>query len=426
MADTGYVYPSVRSAPERVAAPAEHVPKRVLSQNLLALGFTSFFTDISSEMVLAVVPLFLTASLGFSIVGFGLFEAAYQGTNAVFRIWGGAIADHRQNHKRTAATGYAISTATRVGLVISTFVAAIPAVPFLLADRIGKGMRTAPRDALISLSTHPARLGTAFGIHRSLDTAGAVLGPLLAFVILDQAPGQFDAVFVMSAIAGVIGVAIIVTFAQEKPQTVPKPTNRPAILAQWREVLSVPGMKGLALGAAALSAFTVSDAFVYLIIQRTTDMSARYFPLLFVGTALVYLTTAVPVGRLADRVGARPVFLAGHICLVVLYLLLGFGELGLVVSLLALGLLGGYYAATDGVVAALASRLVHAPVRATGIALITVVIALARMVSAGMFGLLWQTQGRAEALTVYVIAMVAAIAVGYRCIPSDLSARAET
>jgi MFS family permease len=411
------VYPSVRNAPERTATSTGIEPSRVLSQNLIALGLTSFFSDISSEMVLAVVPLFLTTSLGFSILGFGLFEAAYQGTNAVFRIWGGSVADHRQNHKRTAATGYAISAATRVGLVASALVAAIPAVPFLLADRIGKGLRTAPRDALISLSTHPSRLATAFGVHRSLDTAGALLGPLVAFVVLSQAPGAFDAVFVLSAVAAVIGVAIIATFAQEKPQAEPKTERRPAIRDQWRDVLAVPGMRRLAIGVAGLSLFTVSDAFVYLVIQRTTDLSARYFPLLFVGTAVVYLALAVPVGRLADRIGTRPVFITGHLLLIVVYLFLGFSELSLVISIACLGLLGAYYAATDGVVSAMASRLVGGHIRASGIALITVVIAVARMISAGAFGLLWQSFGRSEALTIYVVSMIAAILLAIRLFP---------
>lgn len=419
MADTRGVYPSVRSAPDALATPTAEVTRRsrVLSQNLIALGMTSFFTDISSEMVMAVVPLFLTTSLGFSILGFGLFEAAYQGTGAVFRIWGGAISDHRQHHKRTAASGYAISTVTRIGLVLSSLIAWVPAIPFLLADRVGKGIRTAPRDALISLSTPPDRLASAFGVHRSLDTAGAVLGPLVAFAVLSAAPGAFDAVFVISAIAGVIGVATIVTFAQEKPQVEPAESKRPRILAQWRDVLAQPGMRGLVLATIVLSMFTVSDAFIYLVIQRTTNMSARYFPLLFVATAVVYLVLAMPVGRLADRIGTRPVFLAGHGLVVALYFFIRSTDISTAIALVGLGLLGGYYAATDGVVSAMASRLVPGHIRATGIALVTVGIAAAKMVSAFLFGLLWQNTGRSEALTVYIVAMMVAIAVAAFAIP---------
>ena len=188
-ATTCRVYPSVRSIPPVQVGHEPERRTRVLSQNLVGLGFTSFFTDSSSEMVVAIAPLFLTATLGFSIFGFAACEAAYQGTNAVYRLWGGSIADNCQSHKKTAATGYSISAVTRVGPVISAFVAWVPAVPFLPADCVGKGLHTAPRDALISLSTAPDRLAMASGLHRAMDTAGAALGPLVAFVVLSAAPG---------------------------------------------------------------------------------------------------------------------------------------------------------------------------------------------------------------------------------------------
>lgn len=390
----------------------------MLSHNLLALGFTSFFTDISSEMVVAIVPLFLTTSLGFSIFGFAAYEAAYQGTNAVFRIWGGSIADHRQSHKKTAATGYSISAFTRLGLVASAFVAWVPAVPFLLADRIGKGLRTAPRDALISLSTAPDRLAMAFGVHRAMDTAGALLGPLVAFAVLSAAPGAFDAVFVISAMFAAVGVAVIWMFAQEKPQKRRIENQRPRIIDQWREVKDTKGVAGIAGAIAMLSIVTVGDAFIYLVIQQTNSLSARFFPLLFVGTALIYLLLAVPLGRLADRVGTRPVFLAGNLLLIVMYLVLGFSGLGLVASLICLGLLGAYYAATDGVIPAMVSQLVGTHVRASGIAFITVVIAVGRMLSALLFASLFETLGKTSTMVVLSIAMGAAVIVASQLISS--------
>lgn len=390
-----------------------HDPDRrakVLSQNLLALGFTSFFSDVSSEMVVAIVPLFLTTSLGFSLFGFAAYEAAYQGTNAVFRIWGGSIADNRQSHKKTAATGYAISTGTRVGLVASALVGWIPAVPFLLADRIGKGLRTAPRDALISLSTAPSRLAMAFGIHRAMDTAGALLGPLVAFFVLSAAPGAFDAVFVISAIFGVVGVAVITLFAKEKPQKREPGADTPRIIDQWRDVAKTAGVARVAISVAVLSLVTVGDAFIYLVIQQSSALSARYFPLLFVGTALVYLALAMPFGRLADRIGTRPVFVGGNVLLVGLYLLMAFTGLGFEASLICLGLLGAYYAATDGVVPAMVSQLVGVHVRASGIAFITVIIAVARMLSAIIFATLFETMGRTSAMVTLACAMTVAVA----------------
>lgn len=412
------MYPSVRSVPPIDGEQQQGRHARVLSQNLLALGFTSFFSDISSEMVVAIVPLFLTTSLGFSLFGFAAYEAAYQGTNAVFRIWGGSIADNRQSHKRTAATGYSISALTRLGLVTSAFMAGVPAVPFLLADRVGKGLRTAPRDALISLSTAPGRLAEAFGIHRAMDTAGALLGPLVAFLVLSVAPGAFDAVFVISAMFAALGVAVIWLFAQEKPQRRPQ-TKAPRVFDQWRAVRSTKGVAGSAAAVGLLSVVTVGDAFIYLVIQQTSNLSARYFPLLFVGTALVYLALAMPIGRIADQMGTRPVFLAGHVILIGLYAIVAFSGLGLAASLLVLSLLGAYYACTDGVVPAMVSRLVAPEIRASGIASVTVVIAVGRMVSAGLFAFLFETLGITKTMTILGALMVLAIALASRLIPDD-------
>lgn len=395
----------------------------MLSQNLLALGFTSFFTDISSEMVAATVPIFLTASLGFSLFGVALFEAAYQGTNAVFRIWGGSIADNRQNHKQTAATGYAISAGTRVGLVMSALVGWIPAVPFLLADRIGKGLRTGPRDALISLSTAPSRLATAFGVHRAMDTAGAMLGPLLAYVVLDISMESFDAVFLISAIFAVVGVAVITMFAEEKPQKRKPGARPPRIREQWRDIASTRGIPGIAAAAALLSLVTVGDAFIYLVIQQSNTLSAKYFPLLFVGTAIAYLVLALPFGRLADRIGTRPVFLLGNALLVVMYLVVAFSDLGFGAAMVCLLLLGTYYAATDGVVPAMVSKLVGVHVRASGIAFITVVIAVGKMLSAIMYATLFETMGKTSAMVALAVAMSCAVAVAVPLLRHEESPR---
>lgn len=416
------MYPSVRSTPAGVATPATAAEARgenrrarvgkVLSRNVVALGVTSFFTDISSEMVLAVAPLFLTTSLGFTILGFGLFEGAYQATGAFFRIWGGTVADRQQRHKATATTGYAISALTRLGLLISTIVP-IGAVPFLLADRVGKGLRSAPRDALISLSTPPERVATAFGVHRTMDTAGALLGPLVAFAVLSIAPGSFDAVFVVSAIAAVIGVLAIWLFAEERAEPRAKAEREP-IWSSWRQVVLTAGVPRLAGGVAVLSAMTVGDAFLYLVVHQSTQMSVRFFPLLFAGTAIAYLLLAVPFGRLADAVGRRRVFLGGHVFLVAVYLVLGYATLTTTIVIVAIALLGGYWAATDGVVPALASSLVGPEVRATGIAFVTVVIAAARVVATIVFGVVWTQLGMQAALTGFAIALVVAlVAVSY-------------
>ena len=157
---------------------------------------------------------------------------------------------------------------------------------------------------------------------------------------------------------------------------------------------------------------TVGDAFIYLVIQQTSNFSARYFPLLFVGTALVYLLLAVPLGRLADRIGTQPIFLAGNALLMVMYLVVGFSSLGLVASLMCLGLLGAYYAATDGVIPAMVSQLVDTDIRPSGIAFVTVVIAAARMLSALLFATLYEALGKTSTIVTLAMAMAMAMGVG--------------
>ena len=413
------MYPSVRNLRPEAESKARGDMSvgqrgvRAVSANVFVLGVTSMITDISSEMVVSIVPLFLTAQLGFSATRFGLFEGSYQASTALVRLWGGSVADRTGRHKDVATAGYALSAGTRLGLIAST-VSPLSPIPFLLTDRVGKGLRAAPRDALISLSTKPHMMATAFGVHRAMDTAGALGGPVVAFFILEAAPGAFDAVFVMSFLLATVGVLVISTLARQPA------TTRPAVRSRYngaiREALRVDGMARLVSVAGLLAVLTVSDAFVYLVIQRSTSMSARYFPLLFAGTAVAYLILAVPMGRVADRIGRRKVFVAGHVPLIVLYALLASATLGTSIVFAALVLLGVYYAATDGVLPAITAGLVPEHLRGSGIAAVTVAVALGRLFSSVAFGLTWQHLGRTTAMTIYAISLAAALVVGVRAL----------
>src|SRR4051812_20010348 len=158
------------------------------------LGITSFFTDVSSEMVSSILPIYLVLHLRLSPVAFGGIDGLYQGFAAVARLAGGFVADRWRNHKSVAAFGYALSATCRVGLLAAGNTWELLAATIAI-DRTGKGIRTAPRDAMISLSTDRADLASAFGVHRALDAAGAMLGPFIAFVLFSTA-AAFDAIFV--------------------------------------------------------------------------------------------------------------------------------------------------------------------------------------------------------------------------------------
>lgn len=393
---------------------------------VILLGIVSMLTDVSSESVSAVLPLYITSVLGMSPLAYGFVDGIYNGVSAVVRLAGGWVADRGDHPKWVAVVGYGLSAVSRVALIPATGFAAITGV--VTVDRLGKGLRTAPRDALIAGSTPPEALGRAFGVHRALDTFGALLGPLIAFLLLAALPGSYTSVFVVSFAFAVVGVAVLVLLvpdlrprrmaaarrfadgtaagsaeAQAAEDADPAPRTSPSL-----RLLADRRLGRLVGAAALLGVLTVGDGFLYLALQRRDDLATQYFPLLYVGTNLAYMLLAVPLGRLADRVGRAVVFVGGHVVLLAAYVLAA-GPGGSWVTIACLGLLGTFYAATDGVLAALAGRLVPAEVRASGIATAQTAVAAARFVSSLVFGLLWVNVGSSTALWVVGGALLLAL-----------------
>jgi MFS family permease len=396
------VYTSVREIPPSVSEESSRATTRV-GGTVLALGWVSLLTDVSSEMVTAVLPVYLTIVVGLSPLGFGVLDGLYQAGSVLVRLIGGHAADRLGRPKATAQVGYAVSGLCKIGLLTVTTPTGIGAV--LAADRAGKGLRTAPRDAMIAASVAPAALGRAFGVHRAMDTAGALAGPLLAFALLLLLPHDYDAVFLISAAFAAIGCAVLWAFVRESAVRA-----RPAARVPLLRVLGDRRMRRLTAVSLLLGLLTVSDGFLYLLLRDLGAVDTAVFPLLFVGTAAVYLTLAVPLGRLADRIGRVPVLLGGHVALLLTYALLVTTPLpvGWALTVTVLAGLGTYYAATDGVLAAIASALTPAASRGTGIALLQTAIAAGRLFAAVLFGLLWTVWDRDTAM----LAFAAGLAVG--------------
>ncbi|MEV6620416.1 MFS transporter [Amycolatopsis sp. NPDC051106] len=358
--------------------------KRV-SANVVALGMVSLVTDVSSEMVTAVLPLYLVLGLGLNPLQFGLLDGLYAGATALVRVAGGHLADRWRRLKAVAGFGYGLSAVCKLGLVAAgSSVAAIGVV--LAADRTGKGLRTAPRDALISLSSTPDALGRSFGVHRALDTVGAFLGPLVAMAVLALSLGSYTSVFFTSFCVAAIAVLLLALFVKDHPGGV----DRAAVsLRMAANLLKQSDFRRVTIWAALLGLVTVGDSFVYLVLQRRWEIAATFFPLLPLGTAGVYLVLAVPLGKLADRVGRWPVFLGGHGALGLALVLLCGPQAGIWLAVVALGLHGVFYAATDGVLMAAAGPLIPRDLRATGMAVVQTGQAVARMLSSVLFGLAW-------------------------------------
>ena len=403
------MYTSVRNAPEvpsgdgepavetveEVAAGAPPSRRRRITGQVggtvLAMGAVSFLTDASAEMVTAVLPLFLILQVGLTPLQYGVVDGVYQGASVMLRLVGGYLADRWRRPKIVCTIGYGLSAVTKLGLLGVGSAASTSLV--LAVDRSGKGIRTAPRDAVIAAATKPPLLGRAFGVHRSLDTAGAMLGPLLAFLVLLAVPGGYHSVFVVSFGVALLGVAVLVLFVPDVRWKA-EPGAAQASLRGIAGLLRDRRVFALTIAAGLLGLVTVSDGFIYLSLQRRLDVPTDVFPLFLLGSSTVYLLLAIPLGRLADRIGRRRVFVAGHGGLLVLYLLLLLGEVPAWLACAGcLALLGTYYAATDGVLSATAAEFLPAALRSSGLALVQTAQASGRLLSSLLFGLLWTVTG---------------------------------
>jgi len=399
------------------------VPGRRVAPVVFVLGTVSLITDISSEMVTAVLPLYLVTTLGFTPLAFGTLDGVYNGVSALVQLTGGHVADRVRNHKLMAGLGYGLSALCKPLLLLASSIATLGTV--LALDRTGKGLRTAPRDAMISLSTPSEKQGRAFGVHRAMDTTGAMLGPLAAFLILRAAADGYDAVFGVSACVAVLGVLVLVLFvpargrvtrpnqASNKPSDEAGTANStpPVRVRDAVALLRLPRLRALAGCAALLGLTTVSDAFVYLLLQRRAGIADEWFPLLPLGTAAVFLLLAVPVGALADRVGRRIVFLTGHMGLLTAYALLLWAPATPALPFLVLALHGMFYAATDGVLPAALADIVPEQLRATGLAIVGTSQALARFCCSLSFGAAWTLWGDSAALAGSAVGLLCCAAV---------------
>jgi MFS family permease len=404
------MYLADRSAPKEPLA-GRGTATTAVAPVVFALGAVSLITDISSEMVTAVLPLYLVTQLGFSPLGFGTLDGVYNGVSALVQLTGGHLADRARNHKLIAGLGYGLSALCKPLLLLVTALG--PLTTVLALERTGKGLRTAPRDAMISLSTPLERQGRAFGVHRAMDTTGAMLGPLAAFLILRAAVDGYDAVFGVSACVAALGVLVLVLFVPGpgKQREAGGSGKPPVRVGEALALLRLPRLRALAGCAALLGLTTVSDAFVYLLLQRRAGIGEEWFPLLPLGTAAVFLLLAVPIGALADRIGRRGVFLAGHLGLLIAYALLLWTPATPALPYLVLALHGTFYAATDGVLPAAVGDIVPEQLRASGLAIVGTSQALARFCCSLAFGAAWTLWGDTRALAGSAVGLLCCAAV---------------
>lgn len=397
-------------------------PAYSVSPVVWALGLTSLLTDVSSEMVSSILPLYLVLHLHLSPMQFGAIDGVYNGfATLLIALAAGWYADRTRRQKEVAAVGYGLSALCKLLLMMAggawAWILLVVGI-----DRIGKGLRSAPRDALISLHTPSAHLATAFGVHRAMDAAGALLGPLLAFLIIAWMPAAFDLIWTVSFVFAVLGVAAILMLVPARKYNADAGSTPPTELAvplASDGVISRRFVK-LAACAALLAAATISDNFVYLLLQKKSAAHMNYLPLFPVVNAASYMLLAVPFSRFADRRGRMPMFLGGYAVMLLLYCLLASSvSLHSVLALAGcLILLGVYYAATEGVLVALASHELPVARRTVGLALLATAVGLGKMSSSLVFGWAWSAWGEQAAIWAFLGGLVISGAVVVRVLGS--------
>jgi len=360
-----------------------------LPKNIFVMGLTSLFNDFSSEMVFSVFPAFFTAVLHSGAASLGLVDGIAEAASNFFKIYSGALSDRFQRRKPWVAAGYTLSVVTRPFYIMVSTVGGALGLRFL--DRVGKGLRDAPRDAIISLSTPRGELGRSFGYHRAMDTMGAILGPLVAYFILRAYPLHFNIVFLT---AFVIGSAAVLTLVFVKDVVVPfTGARRQGTLASFNKL---PYQFKLFLVAIFILSVGSLPIAVLLLKTASLGLFVADIPLFYMVYNLSYAGFSMAAGKLSDRVGTRSVIMGGYVFLLLGYFVLNSAQSA---AILALGFLtlGLYPAFTDGVQRSLAARLTSEELRGGGLGWLNAATGIGVLFAGIGGGFLWQAYGPAAA-----------------------------
>ena len=368
----------------------------------MALAAVSFLTDVSSEMIYPLLPVFLTTVLGANASFIGAIEGAAETTAALLKLASGWWSDRVQKRKPLVLAGYAIASTMRPLVALAT--SASQVLVIRVADRVGKGIRNAPRDALIAESVDASIRGRAFGFHRAADHAGGVVGPLIAFAVLSWQIAELRTVFWLAAIPGVLSVLVVAIAVRDIPRSVGATDAAPPDLSQplgarfWR-VLAV------------IFVFTLGNSTDAFLLLRASQVGVpvALAPILWAALHLVKSAASTPGGALSDRIGRRPTLIMGWTLYAAVYL--GFAVAGTAWHAWALfAVYGVYFGLTEGSERALIADLVPLERRGTAFGWYNLAIGLGALPASLLFGLVWDRASPATAFTMgAALALVAAL-----------------
>jgi len=362
------------------------------------LGFVSLFMDVSSELIHSLLPVFMVSSLGASAFAVGVIEGIAESTALIVKVFSGAISDYLGKRKSLAVIGYGLGAVSKPLFALALSVNWVLAARFM--DRIGKGIRGAPRDALVADLAPPEIRGAAYGLRQALDTVGAFVGPLLGVLLMLLWAGDFRTVFWYATIPAVIAVLLLV-FGVEEPRTDPI-QRKPASPIQWRTLGELGGAYWFVVVAGGV--FTLarfSEAFLILRAQQH-GLPDTYAPLVMVVMNVVYALVAYPMGRLADRMSHMTLLGAGLVALIVADLVLAQAQ-GLAAVALGVVFWGLHMGMTQGLLAAMVADAAPAQLRGTAFGFFSLASGVAMLIASILAGLLWDTLG--SAVTFYAGAL---------------------
>jgi MFS family permease len=356
-----------------------------IPRNVLVLGVVSFLTDASSDMIYPILPLFLSQVLGSSMVFIGLIEGVAESTASILKIFSGWLSDKLGKRKLLVGMGYSLAAVAKPILSVTT--AGWQVLGLRFVDRLGKGIRTSPRDALIADSSPRESRGLSFGFHRAMDSAGAVVGPLLAFILLPLVNENYRILFLIASIPAALAVLTLVLLVKEKKDSREKPSDWAGIKISHFD----SKFKIFILGVALFSLGNSSDAFL-LLRAKGLGVSLVHIPLLWLVLHLVYTLVSSPAGALSDRIGRKNLIVYGLFVYVLVYLGFALAARSLHAWIL-FGLYGLYYGLANGTMRAYVADLVTEEKRATAFGFYHGAVGLTALPASLIFGWLWQSAG---------------------------------
>jgi MFS family permease len=363
-----------------------------LSRTVWTLGFVSLFMDISSEMIHALLPVFLTTTLGASIALVGLIDGVAESTASISKVFSGYWSDRIGRRKPLILAGYALGALTKPLFAIAGSPSIVLGARF--ADRIGKGLRGAPRDALIADVTPIEVRGRAYGLRQAMDTAGAIIGPLFAIGLMALFAENFRAVFWVAVIPALIAVALVRFGVEEKAASHHEPSRKAPI--SFRDLGRLDrAFWGVVVIGVVLTFARFSEAFLILK-AHAEGLPATLAPAVLVAMNVVYSLGAYPAGVVADRTSPRTLLLLGIAALVVADLLLGFAS-GLTSVFAGVGLWGAHMALTQGLIAKLVAERTPSNLIGSAFGLYNLATGLALLAASVVAGVLWDRFGSGAA-----------------------------